>query len=130
MTRHSFIRTLILSGFLAILTSCVHYQERLNLSLDPWLGRHPDQLVEQWGAPDSTYVMENGVKVLTYTTDRTVGRFSALGYPSWRFGNYTYSDSCKMSFFSEAGQKKIERYSTTGEAASCVEILKDLPPAK
>ncbi|RZA26462.1 MAG: hypothetical protein EOP10_03510 [Proteobacteria bacterium] len=122
------LRTLIPVVF-AFSTACAHYSERLKTDLDPWLGKHPDQLVERWGAPDSTYPMSSGVKVLTYTSDRTVSRYSGMSYTAWRFGNYSYTDSCKISFFTDVAQKIIERYATTGEAGSCVEVLRDYPKA-
>lgn len=115
---------------LMTMTACVHYSERLKAGLDPWVGKHPDTLVEQWGAPDSSYAMESGVKVLTYTSERMVSRSTSIGYTSWRFGNYSYTDSCKINFFTDGTQKKIDRYSTTGEAGSCVEVLRDFPESK
>lgn len=130
MTLFRLSKLLAFAVLLWPLTGCVHYQDRLAAALDPWVSQHPDRLVEKWGAPDSTYAMSSGVKVLTYTSDRTVSRYSGLGYTSWRFGNYTYTDSCKISFFSDPGQKQIDRYTTSGEASACVEIIRDYPAAK
>lgn len=116
-------------NFIMILTlggACAHYADRLKSDLDPWIGQHPDRLVEEWGAPSSNYTMENGTKVLSYVNDRQVSRTSSYGYYSWRLSSYSYSESCKINFFTDAGQKKIEKYSTVGDASSCVEVLRDI----
>lgn len=122
----SLYRAMLFFGMLALSVACVHYGDRLKSELDPWVGKHPDQLVEQWGAPSSSYVMENGVKVLSYINDRQVSRASGLGYSPWRWSNYTYNDSCKVNFFTDGSQKKIEKYTTVGDVSSCVEVLSDV----
>jgi hypothetical protein len=118
-------KSLLLGIIFTLGVACVHYGDRVKEELDPWIGKHPDQLVEQWGAPDSTYSMANGVKVLSYASDRTVSRYSGMSYTPWRFGNYSYTDSCKISFFTDAAQKKLERYSTQGDSGSCFEVMRD-----
>lgn len=109
------------------LAACAHYSERLKSELEPWVGKHPDKVVEQWGAPNSTYTMENGVKVLTYSSDRQVSRYTSFGYTAYRLGNYSYTESCKINFYTDPANKKIDRYTTTGEAGNCVEMLKEFP---
>jgi hypothetical protein len=37
----------------AMLSACAHTTDRLESSLQTWVGKHPDLLVEQWGAPRS-----------------------------------------------------------------------------
>jgi hypothetical protein len=115
------------SAFMLMAQGCAHYGEALKSELSPWLGQHPDRLVEQWGAPNSFYAMENGVKVLSYFNDRQVTRSTGVGYSAWRWGNYSYSETCKINFFTDATQKKIERYSTSGTDSSCVEVIRDIP---
>jgi len=117
--------TLIASILLS--ASCAHYADALKARLDPIIGQHPDRLVEKWGAPSSVYSMENGVKVLSYSNDRQITRAGGPGYSSWRWGSYSYSENCKINFFTDDKQKKIERYSTTGDDGACVEVLRDMP---
>ncbi len=119
-------RVTLFFGILTLSQACVHYSDRLKSELDPWIGQHPDQLVEKWGAPNSSYAMQSGVNVLTYINDRQVSRASGLGYSSWRWSNYSYNDSCRINFFTDPSQKKIEKYTTVGDASSCVETLSDV----
>ncbi|WP_141733865.1 hypothetical protein [Oligoflexus tunisiensis] len=111
----------------AILSACAHYSERLESSLQGWVGKHPDQLVELWGAPRSVYVMEKGNKVLTFEASELYSR--TLGY--WRRPEiYTQSENCKISFFTDASQKSIERYSYSGSTAACYDMLRSAPGQK
>jgi hypothetical protein len=108
----------------AVLSACTHYSERLDAALQAWIGKHPDQLVEQWGAPRSVYVMEKGSKVLTYESNELYSR--TLGY--WRRPEiYTQSENCKISFFSDASQKSIEKFTYSGSTAACYDMLRTLP---
>lgn len=119
-------KTILVLGMLALGSSCAHYEDRLKSDLDPWVGQHPDRLVEKWGAPNSSYAMESGVKVLSYFNDRQVTRSTGIGYSAWRWGNYSYSETCKINFFTDSSQKTIERYSTVGDISSCVDVLNDI----
>jgi hypothetical protein len=111
----------------ALLGACTHYSDRLESSLQGWVGKHPDLLVEQWGAPRSVYVMEKGTKVLTYEASELYSR--TLGY--WRRPEiYTQSENCKISFFTDATQKSIERYSYSGSPAACYDLLRSVPDKK
>lgn len=122
----SHYRAVFFFGMLTLTQACAHYGDRLKSDLDPWIGQHPDKLVEQWGAPNSTYAMENGVKVLSFVNDRQVSRSSGFGYSAWRFSNYTYNDTCKINFFTDTSQKKIEKYTSVGDASSCVDVLNEV----
>ncbi len=123
----SLCRPLVLLGMVSLASACAHYAEVLKNQLDPWIGRHPDKLVEIWGAPSSVYVMESGVKVLSYTNERQVLRSVGAGYSNWRWGSYSYSESCKINFFTDDKQKKIDRFTKTGDDGSCVELMRDMP---
>jgi hypothetical protein len=111
----------------ALLGACTHYSERLDSALQAWVGKHPDQLVEQWGAPRSVYVMEKGSKVLTFEANELYSR--TLGY--WRRPEvYTQSENCKISFFTDASQKTIEKFSYSGSLAACYDMLRSAPGHK
>ncbi len=110
-----------LLGIIALHSGCAHTGEKLNAELQLWIGQHPDQLVEQWGAPRSVYVMEKGAKVLTYETSETSSR--TMGYYR-RPEIYTLTDSCKISFYTEASQKSIERFSYSGSPAVCFDMIR------
>lgn len=52
------------------LTSCMggkSYEE----SLQQWIGAPENELVSTWGAPDSSYAMDDGSKILTWRRSRT-----------------------------------------------------------
>ncbi|MBC7662039.1 MAG: hypothetical protein H7249_20280 [Chitinophagaceae bacterium] len=127
MRRLSSASFLLGLGLTLFTVSCAHFEEQLKTDLEPWVGQSPDRLVEQWGAPNSNYAMTNGTKVLSYFNERSTMRSAGMGRASWRFGTYTYTDSCKVNFFTDANQKKIERYTTTGDIATCLEAVRDLP---
>lgn len=111
----------------AVLSACTHYSDRLDSSLQSWVGKHPDLLVEQWGAPRSVYVMEKGTKVLTYEASELYSR--TMGY--WRRPEiYTQTENCKVSFFTDASQKSIERFSYSGSAAACYDMIRSAPDKK
>ena len=112
-----------LMGSLWLLVACAHSsQERFDGALKPWIGRHPDELVTAWGAPRSTYTLENGRKVLTYEESAFVSRtFGAYTFP--RPEVFSYSDSCKLSIFTDSQQKVIDSYSYTGSLSVCLEWL-------
>jgi hypothetical protein len=111
----------------AVLSACTHYSDRLDSSLQSWVGKHPDLLVEQWGAPRSVYVMEKGTKVLTYEASEIYSR--TMGY--WRRPEiYTQTENCKVSFFTDVSQKSIERYSYSGSAAACYDMIRSAPDKK
>jgi hypothetical protein len=111
----------------AMLSACAHTSDRLESSLQTWVGKHPDVLVEEWGAPRSVYVMEKGSKVLTYEASELYSR--TLGY--WRRPEiYTQSENCKVSFFTDSSQKEIERFSYSGSAAACYDMIRSAPDKK
>lgn len=120
------LKLLLVLGAFGSQAACVHSSERLKEELTPFVGQAADVVVEQWGAPDSTYTMDSGKKVLTYSSDRQVNRFSNYGYSAYRLGNYSYTESCKINFYSDPLSKKIESYSINGDANNCVEMLKDM----
>jgi hypothetical protein len=116
---------IILIGVL--LGACTHYSDRLETSLQYWVGKHPDLLVEQWGAPRSVYVMDKGSKVLTYEANELYAR--TLGY--WhRPETYTQSENCKVSFFTDSSQKTIEKFSYMGSPATCYDMIRLAPQKK
>ncbi len=121
-TRNTFIS---LAFSLSLVTACAHSDAELSAALDPWIGKNPDQLVEKWGSPSSTYQMENGVKVLTYANDRVVSRSIGYGYRLWRHDNFSYTETCKINFFTDAARKKIEKYTTLGGAYNCLDQLNE-----
>ncbi|MDQ3230179.1 MAG: hypothetical protein M3Q07_00015 [Pseudobdellovibrionaceae bacterium] len=111
----------------AVLGGCTHYNDRLESSLQNWVGKHPDALVEQWGAPRSVYVMEKGSKVLTFEANELYSR--TLGYYR-RPEIYTQSETCKVSFITDASQKSIEKFSYAGSPAVCYDLLRSVPDRK
>lgn len=112
-------------GILAALylSGCAHeYSQRLDAALGTWVGQHPDRLVEAWGAPSSSYTFENGSKALTYEEGATITRSFSRSY-MWRPDVYSSSETCRINFFTDAGQKKIERFSYKGYPSICLEIF-------
>ncbi len=112
----------VLSGLFTslALTACVHTADRLDTALKNWIGKHPDQLVEQWGAPRGVYVMEKGNKVLTYETSDTYSRSYGF-YRRPEF--YSITETCKISFFTDPSQKSIEKFSYTGTSGVCLDLI-------
>jgi len=49
----------------ASLSGCVTNQD-LDQALSGWVGRDADDLVRSWGAPNSTYSLKDGGKIITY----------------------------------------------------------------
>ena len=106
------------------LNACAHtYRERVDRELGTWMKQAPDRLVEAWGAPRSTYTMDNGRKVLTYEDSTFVTRSMGLPYYYPRPDVYSYSDSCKISFFTDETQKLLESYSYTGSPGVCLDMI-------
>lgn len=103
---------------------CTHTpKERLGLALDGWIGKTPDQLVEAWGAPRSTYNMDNGKKAMTYEETAFVSRTMGSLYAFPRPDIYSYSDTCKITFFTDASQKMLESYNYTGSPGVCLDQI-------
>ena len=69
--------------------------------------------------------MENGRKVLTFEESAFVSRSLGTFYYV-RPEVYSYSDNCKLSFFTDAQQKVIESYSYTGSAGVCLELIESV----
>lgn len=111
----------------AALSGCAHYTDKLEASLQSWVGKHPDLLVEQWGAPHSVYVMEKGTKVLSFETSELYSR--TLGYYR-RPEIYTTSENCKISFFTDTSQKSIEKYKYSGSTSACYDMIRSVPENK
>jgi len=112
---------------IAVLSACTHSSDRIESSLQTWVGKHPDLLVEQWGAPRSVYVMERGTKVLTYEASELYSR--TMGYYR-RPEIYTQSENCKVSFFTDASQKSIEKFSHSGSPSACFDMIRSAPVSK
>ncbi len=105
--------------------SCAHNEDLIKSQLDVWLQKQPDKLVEAWGAPDSNYTMDNGSRVLSYNSEKVQSRTTGLAGSPYRFGNYTYSESCKINFYTDPVKKTITRYTTSGEDYACVDAIRD-----
>ncbi len=117
----------ILLALIFTMSSCAHnYRERLDQSLTSWLGQHPDQLVEAWGAPRSTYVLESGAKALTFEESSINSRSYGYSY-YWRPEVYSYTEHCKITFVTDVSPKKLERYSYTGQVNVCMDIINAHP---
>ncbi len=106
------------------LNACAHaYRERIDRELGGWMKQSPDRLVESWGAPRSTYTMDNGRKVLTYEDSTFVSRTMGPLYYYPRPDVYSYSDSCKINFYTDASQKLLDSYSYTGSPGVCIDMI-------
>ena len=117
------MRSLALIFAATLLSGCAHqYAERLDAALGGWVGQHPDRLVEAWGAPHSSYVFENGSKALTYEDSETYTRSFGRSV-WWRTDTISSSETCRISFFTDATQKKIERYTYKGYPSTCLDIM-------
>ncbi|MCX6127793.1 MAG: hypothetical protein NTX25_01860 [Proteobacteria bacterium] len=111
---------LILVFCCSFLINCVHSAERLEQSLNSWIGRTPDDLVEAWGAPHSSYTMDKGPKVLSYESSETINRFSSyFRRPDY----YSYTESCKINFFTDPSQKTLARVSYLGNSSICLDLV-------
>lgn len=107
-----------------LLSACVHsYRDRIDSDLSSWMQQPPDRLVESWGAPRSTYTMDDGRKVLTYEDSSFVSRTVSPYYFYPRPDVYSYSDSCKISFFTDATQKLLQNYSYVGSPGVCLDMI-------
>lgn len=110
--------------FSAAFMACTHTSERLEQSLQSWVGKHPDTLVERWGAPASVYVMEKGSKVLSFEASEVNSR--TLGYYR-RSEIYTSTENCKVSFFTDTSQKSIEKFTYQGNPGACYDLVRAAP---
>ena len=79
-----------------LLASCIHFDRDIDQELAVWVGRSPDELVEVWGAPQSSYTMDKGPKVLSYEATESVSRYTSYFR---RPDVYTFTESCKINFF-------------------------------
>lgn len=114
----------LIAGAAALAAGCTHTpKERLDLELDSWIGKTPDRLVESWGAPRSTYSMDNGKKALTYEETAFVSRSMGSLYAFPRPDIYSYSDTCKITFFTDASQKLLESYTYAGSPGVCLDQI-------
>jgi hypothetical protein len=113
---------------------------KLELALDSWIGSSEDSLIESWGAPQRSYKMSSGKKIVEYIKGRSVpiGGWSTTvpetTYHTGSVGNTTYDGmsttyktetspvtilnfSCKTSFIIDvSGQIETWRY----EGNNCV----------
>ncbi len=118
-------------SFFALMTplwlwACTHtYRERLDSELGAWMGKTPDSLIERWGAPRSTYIMDNGKKALSYEETAFVSRSLGSVYAYPRPDIYSYSDSCKITFFTDSSQKLLESYTYAGAPGVCLDQIED-----
>lgn len=111
------VSLILILGMLA--SSCVHTRSnRLQEILTSWHGHDPDQLVQTWGAPESTYTLREGGLVLTYQHTRLTSRMSFYRYPE----NYSDSLSCKANFYTDEQKKVIRNSNFQGDASTCLEI--------
>ena len=111
---------LSLGLFIGFMSGCLHSADRLDQELATWVGRAPDDLVEAWGAPRSSYVMDKGQKVLSYESTETINRFSGYFH---RPDFYSYTDTCKINFYTDSTQKTIARTSYLGNPNGCLDML-------
>ena len=110
-------------GLLA-LTSCVSSSsQRLEAILDTWVGASPDDIVTQWGAPTSTYDMQDKRLVLTYRADRMESR-SLLFYHQPEVQTTTLN--CQISFFSNPDRDTITAHRSSGDLYSCYDFARTL----
>lgn len=106
---------LLCLGVLLLQASGYAWSTRKNFEkvLASWLGRDSDELVPNWGAPNSVYGLSSGGKVLTYITNTgTGGSLVPLG------GTGTYMTVnrqwyCKVSFTIDP-DNRIVRWSYQG----------------
>ncbi len=73
-------KMVIVLVWLVFLTGCTTMKEVMT----SWEGHSADELLAAWGAPDSRIQLDNGGKVLTWTT-------------FWGGGNYPLN-TCRKSF--------------------------------
>ncbi len=107
-------------------SACVHsLRDQLQQELSLWQGKSPDQLVEQWGAPQSSYLLETGRKVLTYQDIAIISRTIPYG-AFLRPEVYSFSDTCRLNFFTDAAQKHIESVTTSGSPSVCLDMIESL----
>jgi hypothetical protein len=52
---------------ICLLFGCTSRQERMNSSMNPWVGQHQDDLLRQWGPPTQEIRLSNGGSILSYT---------------------------------------------------------------
>jgi hypothetical protein len=71
--------------------------------------------------------MERGTKVLTYEGSELYSQ--TLGYYR-RPEIYTQSENCKISFFTDASQKFIEKVSHSGSPSACFDMIRSAPVSK
>lgn len=117
------MRSFLFIALTFLMSACVHdYEDRVDTALKTWIGQHPDRLVESWGAPRSTYVFENGSKALTYEDTETYTRTFGRSF-WWRNDTMSSSETCRINFYTDASQKKIERYSYKGYPSTCLEVM-------
>lgn len=103
---------------------CAHgLREGIDRDLSSWIGQPADSLVEAWGAPRSTYTMDSGSKVLTYEETSFVNRTATPYYFYPRTDITSYSDSCKINFFTDKSQKILSSYSYVGSSGVCRDII-------
>lgn len=93
--------------------------------LNAWIGKHPDTLVEAWGAPHSSYITSKGRKVLSF--EKEILATSSF-YDYYRPQIYASSSSCKINFFTNEKQDSINDVSYIGDAHTCLELC--LSPRK
>ena len=59
-------KTIPLVVVLLLLTACAT-TANYEIKLRSWVGKHADQLVMSWGAPDSVYALTSGETILKYS---------------------------------------------------------------
>jgi hypothetical protein len=102
-------------------TGCMHSVEsRLWGELRPWIGKHPDTLVETWGAPQASYVTSTGRKVLSF--GKQILATTAF-YDYYRpHGVFASSSACKINFFTNEKQDSINDVNYIGDSYTCLDL--------
>lgn len=103
---------------LLFITLCILLQgcattEKYNAMLDTWLGRNINEVINNWGYPDSTFNAPNGNTVYVYSyqsstyvpqTNYTTTTYSPIGGSVYSnsttnsYGGYTINEVCRTYF--------------------------------
>ena len=116
-----------------IFTSCatkVKHRYDLRGVLNSWKDQTTDALVSSWGGPDSIYLMENGRTVLTFSA--TSMKSTTNSHHSYFLYDHihsskVFSSTCRISWFTYQGNKKLEYPKLFGHPEGCRDFLIPAP---
>lgn len=102
-------------------TGCMRsIESRLWEELKPWIGKHPDTLVESWGAPQASYVTSTGRKVLSFGKQILA---TTTFYDYYRpHGVFASSSACKINFYTNEKQDSINDVNYIGDSYTCLDL--------